>query len=95
MVGTCEWSRSWVAVAINVDRSAPLLLAVSLFYLEVTDFDDTEPPLPDEDHAPGEPRDELPPLISLSAITGIRTEDTMQVRHRALGKEFKKNCKNG
>ena len=48
-----------------------------LFYLEVTDFDDTEPPLPDEDHAPGEPRDELPPLISLSAITGIRTEDTM------------------
>jgi hypothetical protein len=48
-----------------------------LFYLEVTDFDDAEPPLPEEDAAATE---ELPPLISLHAIAGIWTEDTMQLR---------------
>lgn len=46
-----------------------------LFYLEVTNFTDTEPPLHEEDSNP----EELPPLISLHAITGIRTEDTMQL----------------
>jgi hypothetical protein len=46
-----------------------------LFYLEVTDFDNTEPPLPEEDQA----QDKLPPLISLHAIAGIHTEDTMQL----------------
>jgi len=51
-----------------------------LFYLEVTDFHDSEPPLPDEEQSPPPAVDELPPLISLSAITGIRTEDTMQLR---------------
>ena len=55
-----------------------------LFYLEVTDFHDSEPPLPDEEQSPQPAADELPPLISLSAITGIRTEDTMQV-HIAIG----------
>jgi hypothetical protein len=43
--------------------------------LEVTDFDNTEPPLPEEDQA----QDELPSLISLHAIAGIYTEDTMQL----------------
>jgi hypothetical protein len=47
-----------------------------VFYLEVTDFNDTEPPLLEEYSA----SEELSPLISLHAITGIRTEDTMQLR---------------
>ncbi|XP_066355020.1 uncharacterized protein [Miscanthus floridulus] len=55
-----------------------------LFYLEVTDFHDSEPPLPDEEQSPQPAVDELPPLILLSAITDIRTVDTMQV-HIAIG----------
>lgn len=47
-----------------------------LFYLEVTDFDEADPQVPHED----EPGADLPPLISLHAITGIRTDDTMQLR---------------
>lgn len=52
---------------------------VRLFYLEVSDFnaDDTastEQPNPDDQ----------PPLISLSAITSIHTEDTMQI-HLSVG----------
>jgi hypothetical protein len=48
-----------------------------LFYLEVTDFDNTKPPLPEEDQAQDQAQDELPPLISLHGITSIRTKDTM------------------
>ena len=44
-----------------------------LFYLEVTDPDDTD--LPEE----AAHQEELPPLISLHAITGIRSADTMQI----------------
>jgi len=45
-----------------------------LFYLEVTDPDDTD--LPEETTHQEEP----PPLIALHAITGIRSADTMQIR---------------
>ena len=46
-----------------------------LFYLEVSDFvDDDEPP---QDAIPAAPEE---PLISLHAIAGIRTADTMRVR---------------
>ena len=46
-----------------------------LFYLEVSDFvDDDEPP---QDATPTAPEE---PLISLHAIAGIRTADTMRVR---------------
>ena len=45
-----------------------------LFYLEVTDDDDTD--LPEETAHQEVP----PPLISLHAITGIRLADTMQIR---------------
>ena len=51
-----------------------------LFYLEVTDFDDIEPPLPEKEQPHDQVPDELSPLISLHEIAGIRTEDTMQVR---------------
>jgi hypothetical protein len=47
-----------------------------LFYLEVADFDDEVPNLMD----PAPPLDDVEPLITLNAITGIRTEDTMQLR---------------
>lgn len=57
-----------------------------LFYLEVTDFvGETFPEL--DNTSPTQEDD--PPLISLNAITGIRTEDTMQV-HVSIGDhEFK------
>ena len=45
-----------------------------LFYLEVTDTDDND--LPEEAAHQEEP----PPLISLHAITSIRSADTMQIR---------------
>lgn len=57
-----------------------------LFYLEVSDYIMEEP----KDDAPADPAatdvanavafDPETPMISLSAITGIRTEDTMQLR---------------
>ena len=56
-----------------------------LFYLEVADFieeepaedDPAAPAIQDQGHPPFDPD---APLISLSAITGIRTADTMQLR---------------
>jgi hypothetical protein len=52
-----------------------------LFYLEVTDF---------EEEAPSESlqHEEEEPLISLHAISGIRTKDTMQFRVQVGDKEF-------
>ena len=47
-----------------------------LFYLEVSDFDESEELDPEKDPE----NSELPPLISLHAITGIRPEETMQLR---------------
>lgn len=47
-----------------------------LFYLEVTDFDEQDPT---ELENPQDASD-MPPLISLHAITGICTAETMQVR---------------
>ena len=46
-----------------------------LFYLEVTD-DDDDTDLPEETAH----QEESPPLISLHAITGIRSADTMHIR---------------
>jgi hypothetical protein len=46
-----------------------------LFYLEVSDYQEADLLLPEEEQQ----QDEQPPLISLHAITGIRTEDTMQL----------------
>lgn len=48
-----------------------------LFYLEVTYFVDDEAPLLE---GSSEPQTDEQPLISLHAITGVRTEDTMKVR---------------
>jgi hypothetical protein len=52
-----------------------------LFYLEVADYIVEEPPEEDTADAQGLPDDFDPekPMISLSAIAGIRTEDTMQI----------------
>jgi len=47
-----------------------------LFYLEVSDFDDQVPETKGSESNPGD----LPPLISLHAITGIHSVDTMQVK---------------
>ena len=47
-----------------------------LFYLEVSDFDDQVPETKGSESNPGD----LPPLITLHAITGIRSADTMQVK---------------
>ena len=47
-----------------------------LFYLEVSDFDASAELSPEKDPE----NSELPPLISLHAITGIRPEETMQLR---------------
>lgn len=44
--------------------------------MEVCDFDDDAPVETVVDHE----ADDLPPLISLHAVAGIRTEDTMQIR---------------
>jgi hypothetical protein len=52
-----------------------------LFYLEVSDCDDEAPPIPQQ-------QEEEEPLISLHAIAGVRTEDTMQVRIQVGDKEF-------
>jgi hypothetical protein len=52
-----------------------------LFYLEVADNDDDTPD-GQEQHAADEP------LISLHAIAGVRTDDTMQVRVQAGEKKF-------
>jgi hypothetical protein len=52
-----------------------------LFYLKVSDCDDEAPPIPQQ-------QEEEEPLISLHAITGVRTEDTMQVRIQVGDKEF-------
>jgi hypothetical protein len=52
-----------------------------LFYLEVADNDDDTPD-GQEQHAADEP------LISLHAIAGVRTDDTMQVRVQVGEKEF-------
>lgn len=46
-----------------------------LFYLEVTDFDDNDDSVPPEH----EQHEEQPPLISLHAIAGIFTNETMKV----------------
>ena len=51
-------------------------------YLEVADFDDDAP----ADANPS--ADEQPPLISLHAITGVRTENTMKLRVSIGGREF-------
>ena len=47
-----------------------------LFYLEVSDLDDHDPLKESE----AQDSNDMPPLISLHAITGIRTADTMQVK---------------
>lgn len=47
-----------------------------LFYLEVSDYDENESVEQDHDNR----ESDVPPLISLHAITGIRTEATMQLR---------------
>jgi hypothetical protein len=52
-----------------------------LFYLEVTDFDE------DTSMAQAQPEDEEP-LISLHALTGIRTDDTLQIRVQVGEHEF-------
>jgi hypothetical protein len=52
-----------------------------LFYLEVVNTDDDE-----SDTQEGPPTDE--PLISLHAIAGVRTEDTMQVKVQVGEQEF-------
>jgi hypothetical protein len=52
-----------------------------LFYLEVVNTDDDE-----SDTQEGPPTDE--PLISLHAIAGVRTEDTMQVKVQVVEQEF-------
>lgn len=66
-----------------------------LFYLEAADYIVEEPD--DAAATPAAtvaaPTDQPPydpdaPLISLSAITGIRTEDTMQIRIRVGDQEF-------
>jgi len=46
-----------------------------LFYLEVTDFDD----LDDTEHTSTEEHEDQPPIISLHAIAGLTTNDTMKV----------------
>jgi len=46
-----------------------------LFYLEVTDFDD----LDDTEHTSTEEHEDQPPVISLHAIAGLTTNDTMKV----------------
>lgn len=56
-----------------------------LFYLEVTDFVDDDPNLMDE--AVDTPQEETP-LISLHAITGVKTAETMRVRVRLGNHEF-------
>jgi len=48
-----------------------------LFYLEVSDFDAQDQTSQDD-----QPAADMPPLISLHALTGIRTADTMQVKVR-------------
>jgi hypothetical protein len=63
-----------------------------LFYLEVADYIIEEPD--ESNDTPVEPASEPPPfdpkapLISLSAITGIRTEDTMQICVRIRDHKF-------
>jgi len=52
-----------------------------LFYLEVTDFDEAEDTEHNTDGDDGEPQDQ-PPLISLHAIAGFTTNDTMKIRVR-------------
>ena len=46
-----------------------------LFYLEVTDFDDVD----DSEQPIAEEPEDPPPLISLHAIAGLTTNDTMKV----------------
>jgi len=46
-----------------------------LFYLEVTDFDDVD----DSEQPIAEEPEDHPPLISLHAIAGLTTNDTMKV----------------
>lgn len=48
-----------------------------LFYLEAADYIVEEPPESDEDEATADHSEQ--PTISLAAIAGVRTEDTMQV----------------
>jgi hypothetical protein len=48
-----------------------------LFYLEVSDFDDQAQQSEDD-----QPTEDMPPLFSLHALTGIRQADTMQVKVR-------------
>jgi hypothetical protein len=55
-----------------------------LFYLEVVDPDEEIPSLMDDSL----PATEDEPFISLNAITGIRGEDTMQVRVTLGTQEF-------
>jgi len=66
-----------------------------LFYLEAEDYIVEEPDEDDVTPAGAAAAGEAPhgfdpdaPLISLSAITGIRTEDTMQIRVRMGDQEF-------
>lgn len=51
-----------------------------LFYLEVCDFDEADP----IDNTENQDASDMPPLISLHAIAGIRNEDTMQL-HVSVG----------
>ena len=52
-----------------------------LFYLEVPDYIVEEPDEPDDDPPTEQPAfDPEKPMISLSAVTGIRARDTMQLR---------------
>ncbi|KAJ1274640.1 hypothetical protein BS78_05G077100 [Paspalum vaginatum] len=54
-----------------------------LFYLEVADFDEEDQPATTEDD-----RDDAEPVVSLHALTGIHTEDTMQLRVFIHGHEL-------
>lgn len=54
-----------------------------LFYLEVSDFNADDTALTEQPNP-----DDQPPLISLSAIMSIHTEDTMQIRLLVGNHEF-------
>ncbi|KAJ1253618.1 hypothetical protein BS78_K226700 [Paspalum vaginatum] len=54
-----------------------------LFYLKVTNFDEEDPPATTEDD-----QDDREPVFSLHALTGICTEDTMQLKVYINGQEL-------
>ena len=64
-----------------------------LFYLEASDYiieepDDVADDIADETPLTPAPFDPETPMISLSAITGIRAQETMQLRVVCAGQEF-------